>query len=77
MLIERVFLVSKRFFGVPRFFNYVIADGFYNLLYPDKPALRGVKTEILAWMISICVFASDKIQQTLEKYILTYLKYLL
>ena len=46
MLIERVFLVSKEFFGVPRFFNYVIADGFYNLLYPDKPALRGIKTKL-------------------------------
>jgi len=27
MLVERVFLVSKRFFGVPSSFNYAIADG--------------------------------------------------
>ena len=27
MLMERVYLVSKRFFGVPAFFNYAIADG--------------------------------------------------
>lgn len=51
MLIERVFLVSNRFFGVPSLFNYAIADWFYNLLYPDKPALhpalRGVKTKII------------------------------
>jgi len=36
ILVERIFLVSKRFFGVPSFFNYAIADGLYNLLFPDK-----------------------------------------
>jgi hypothetical protein len=36
MLVERIYLVSKRFFGVPTFFNYAIADGLYNLLFPDK-----------------------------------------
>lgn len=41
LLVERIFLVSKRFFGVPSFFNYAIADGIYNLLYPDKTALKG------------------------------------
>jgi hypothetical protein len=44
MLVERIFIVSKRFFGVPSFFNYAIADGIYNLLYPDKTALRGIKS---------------------------------
>jgi hypothetical protein len=43
MLVKRIFLVSKRFFGVPSFFNYAIADGIYNLLFPDKTALWGVK----------------------------------
>ena len=42
MLVERIFLVSKRFFGVPSFFNYAIADGIFNLLYPDKTGLRGI-----------------------------------
>lgn len=41
MLVERIFLVSKRFFGVPSFFNYAVADGIFNLLFPDKTALRG------------------------------------
>jgi hypothetical protein len=36
MLVERIYLVSKRFFGVPTFFNYAIADGLYNLLFGDK-----------------------------------------
>jgi len=47
MLVERIFIVSKRFFGVPSFFNYAIADGIFNLLYPDKTALRGVKQNSL------------------------------
>ena len=40
ILVERIFLVSKRFFGVPSFFNYAIADGLYNLLFPDKKGLN-------------------------------------
>ena len=40
LLVEKIFLVSKRFFGVPSFFNYAIADGIYTLLFPDKNALR-------------------------------------
>ncbi len=47
MLVERIFIVSKRFFGVPSFFNYAIADGIFNLLYPDKTALRGIKPKNL------------------------------
>jgi hypothetical protein len=43
VLIERIYLVSKRFFGVPTFFNYAIADGLYNLLFPDKTGLHEVK----------------------------------
>jgi len=42
MLVERIYLVSKRFFGVPTFFNYAIADGLYNLLFPDKTGLRTI-----------------------------------
>jgi hypothetical protein len=40
MLVERIYLVSKRFFGVPTFFNYAIADGLYNLLFPDKTGIH-------------------------------------
>lgn len=40
ILVERIFLVSKRFFAVPSFFNYAIADGLYNLLFPDKTGLN-------------------------------------
>jgi hypothetical protein len=40
LLVERIYLVSKRFFGVPTFFNYAIADGLYNLLFPDKTGIK-------------------------------------
>jgi hypothetical protein len=43
MLMERIYLVSKRFFGVPTFFNYAIADGLYNLLFPDKTGIKEVR----------------------------------
>ncbi|HME45662.1 MAG TPA: hypothetical protein VKF36_21400 [Syntrophorhabdales bacterium] len=42
MLMERIYLVSKRFFGVPTFFNYTIADGLYNLLFPDKSGIKEI-----------------------------------
>ncbi len=48
LLVERIILVSKRFFGVPSFFNYAVADGIYNLLFPDETALHGIKTNNLA-----------------------------
>jgi hypothetical protein len=40
VLVERIYLVSKRFFGVPTFFNYAIADGLYNLLFSDKTGIE-------------------------------------
>jgi hypothetical protein len=30
LLVERVFLISKRFFGVPSFFKYAIAEGIFS-----------------------------------------------
>jgi hypothetical protein len=40
MLVERVYIVFKRFFGIPTFFNYAIADGLYKLLFPDKTGIN-------------------------------------
>jgi hypothetical protein len=47
MRVESVFLVSRRFLGVPSFLNYAIADGIYNLFYPDKTAEREIKPKNL------------------------------
>ena len=32
VMVEKIFILSKRFFGVPTFFNYAMADGIYELL---------------------------------------------
>ena len=45
ILVERIFLVSKRFFGVPSFFNYAIADGLCNLLFPYKTGLNQMRRD--------------------------------
>lgn len=42
MFMQRIYLVSKRFFGVPSFFNYAVADGLYNLLFPDKCGIHHI-----------------------------------
>jgi hypothetical protein len=42
MLVERVYLVPNRFFSVPTFFHYAIADGLYNLLFADKTGVNNV-----------------------------------
>ena|GEM_PF-4103471 len=56
MLVERVYLVSKRFFWVPTFLNYAIVDGLYNLLFPDKTgineAIKAKKPELQLRFIS-------------------------
>ena len=47
MFAERIFLLSKRFFGVPSFFDYPIADRMFNLLYPNKTALWAIRQDHL------------------------------
>ncbi len=54
ILIEKIYLFSKRFFGVPSFFNYAIADGIYNLLFPDKTALN-LKIPKVCTVFQLCL----------------------
>jgi hypothetical protein len=42
VMVEMVFLIAKRPFGVPSFFNYEIAYEIWNLLFSDKTAFQGV-----------------------------------
>jgi hypothetical protein len=54
MLVERVYIVSKRFFGIPTFFNYAIADGLYKLLFSDKIGFnKTVKPKIPEFQLSL------------------------
>jgi len=39
LMVQRIFILSKRFFGVPTFFNYAMADGIYELLKITRTGL--------------------------------------
>jgi hypothetical protein len=39
IMVEKIFILSKRFFGVPNFFNYAMADGIYNLLKRSRSGI--------------------------------------
>lgn len=39
IMVKKIFILSKRFFGVPTFYNYAMADGIYELL---KRARTGI-----------------------------------
>ena len=32
VMVQKIFILSKRFFGIPTFFNYAMADGIFELL---------------------------------------------
>jgi hypothetical protein len=39
LLFEKILIISNRFFGVPTFFHYAVADGIYNCLFSGKCGL--------------------------------------
>ena len=43
---EKIFILSKRFFCVPSFYNYAIADGIYELLKYTRTGVDNIKTKI-------------------------------
>ena len=42
VMVQKIFILSKRFFEVPTFFNYAMADGIFELLKSSKDGI-GVK----------------------------------
>jgi hypothetical protein len=32
LMVQKVFILSKRFFGIPTFYHYAMADGIFELL---------------------------------------------
>ena len=36
LMVQKIFILSKRFFGIPSFFHYVVADGIFGLLKEIK-----------------------------------------
>ena len=46
IMVQKIFFLSKRFFGVPSFFNYAMADGIFELLKYSKQGVIGFKSRI-------------------------------
>jgi hypothetical protein len=44
VIVQKIFILSKRFFGIPTFFNYAMADGIFELL---KKSTTGVEPAYL------------------------------
>ena len=39
IMVQKIFILSKRFFGIPSFFNYAMADGIFELLKKTKSGI--------------------------------------
>jgi hypothetical protein len=46
IMVQKIFILSKRFFGVPTFFNYAMADGICELLKQTKNGIINFKGKI-------------------------------
>lgn len=45
-MVQKIFILSKRFFGVPTFFNYAMADGIFELLKQSRNGVIEFKSRI-------------------------------
>ena len=43
IMVQKIFILSKRFFGIPTFFNYAMAEGIAELLKKDNTALLDIR----------------------------------
>lgn len=46
IMVQKIFILSKRFFGVPSFFNYAMADGIFELLKRNTAQITQYKGRI-------------------------------
>jgi hypothetical protein len=46
IMVQKIFILSKRFFGVPSFYNYAMADGIFELLKHSKQGLIEFRSRI-------------------------------
>lgn len=67
VLMGRVYLVSKRFSGMPTFFNYAIADGLYNLHFPYKTGIHALKKDTKPGFQLWVDFWKEAVQAKLRK----------
>ena len=43
ILVQKIFILAKRFFGIPTFYNYAMADGIYELLKKTRVGIENFK----------------------------------
>jgi hypothetical protein len=43
-MVKKIYILSKRFFGVPTFYNYAMADGIFELLKRTKTGIIEFKS---------------------------------
>jgi hypothetical protein len=46
IMVQKIFILSKRFFGVPTFFNYAMADGIFELLSYTRTGITDFRSRI-------------------------------
>jgi hypothetical protein len=46
IMVQKIFILSKTFFGVPSFYNYAMADGIFELLKHSKQGLTEFRSRI-------------------------------
>ncbi len=44
-MVQKIFILSKRFFGIPSFFNYAMADDIFELLKSSKTGIKRKPTK--------------------------------
>jgi hypothetical protein len=45
-MVQKILILSKRFFGVPSFYNYAMTDGIFELLKHSKRGLSEFRGRI-------------------------------
>ena len=56
LMVQKVFILSKRFFGIPTFFNYAMADGIFELLKKSNTGITRNKNDNSADSINLSLF---------------------
>ncbi len=56
LMVQKVFILSKRFFGIPTFYNYAMADGIFEILKKSKTGIFNNKNDNRAGYIVLSLF---------------------
>ena len=56
LMVQKVFILSKRFFGIPTFFNYAMADGIFELLKKSNTGISPPQNDNPAQNIVLSLF---------------------